>query len=139
MRLHVSYLDDKWVWTVWLPVDDELSHDNCPVGGPSQRPNPPLGGCKVRRVNDEALVFRVPCCGGLETSHIRTVAKLCLSITANVLVVLRLLQKPLVLLIVALITKGDLQYCVSEGCISLGFSVCLPRTCSHADHMAQAR
>lgn len=78
------------------------------VGGAAQRADPPLAGCQGGRVDDEGLVLGVPCCRCLETPNVGAVAELGLGVTANVFVVLCLLEELLVLLGGALVAECDL-------------------------------
>lgn len=32
MCFHVSYLNDEWMWSVGLPIDNQLRHDDRMVG-----------------------------------------------------------------------------------------------------------
>ena len=70
MSLQVSDLNNERVWSEGLAVENELRHNNGVVCGTAQRANPPFGGGKMGRVNDEGLVGRVPGGGGLKTTDV---------------------------------------------------------------------
>lgn len=109
VSLHVTDLDNERMRAVWLAANDELSHNDCMVGGTTERANPPLGSCEGRGVDDEGLVLGVPGRSGLETTHVGTVTQLSLSVTPNVLVVLRLLQESFVLFWATLVAESNLK------------------------------
>ena len=98
MGLEVSNLNDKWVWSVRLAINDQLSHDGGEVCHSSERSNPPLGRSKMRRVDCEGLVIGVPCCCRLQSSDVTSVSQLSLRVTSDVVVVLCRLEVLLVLL-----------------------------------------
>lgn len=48
MSLEISNLDHKRVWSIVLPIDIKLGHDDGMVGGSPKRSNPPLGSSQGR-------------------------------------------------------------------------------------------
>jgi len=68
--LHVSDLNNEWVWTVRLAAEDELGHDDRIVCSATEGTDPPLRSSKMWGVNCECLIVWVPCGSGLKTSDI---------------------------------------------------------------------
>lgn len=90
-------------------------------------------------MNDECLIFGIPSCGSLETTHIGTVAEFGLGITANIFIILSLFQKLLVLFSISLIAEGDLYDRSAGNDSKHTMRLSLPGTCSRADRTDQVR
>ena len=110
----VTYLDDKWVWPVRFPIDDELRHYDGVVGRLPEGPDPPFAGSEVGRMNDECLVRWIPRCKGLESTHIGPMAELCLSVAANYFVVICFGEELFVLLRGALFIDSHKKHAVMK-------------------------
>lgn len=112
--LHVADLDNEGVRSVGLALDDQLGHNAGVVGHLSERANPPLARRDMRRVDGEGLVLGVPGGGGLETTHVGSVAQLGLGVATDDLVLLSGLGKALLLLGSSLVLQSNLISSVQE-------------------------
>ena len=108
MGLQISDLADERVRAIGFAPNYQLCHYNSMVCSSTKRSNPPFRSSQMWGVQDESLVFGIPCGSCFQASNIRTMPKLGLSITSDRLVVFSRFEKELVLLWCALVTEGGL-------------------------------
>lgn len=108
MRFQIANLDYKWMRAIRFARQDKLCHNHCEVGGLAERSNPPFSRSQVGRVDGEGFIIRVPGGSRLQSSDVRAMSELGLSIASDVLKVLGLGEKDLLLLRGPLIAESSL-------------------------------